>query len=123
MGVGYNAKKVDIFHPIVWQRPSSLVCFFHLLFITLLAMNLVSLGPTGAFAAKSPARQALEQGQEALRSGNIAGARAEFEKAVRHAPNDAEAQSALGWVLAQQGEPDAAVTHLRAAIQSKPGFG
>jgi len=34
-----------------------------------------------------------------------------------------EAQSALGWVLAQQGEPDAAVTHLRAAIQSKPGFG
>jgi len=64
--------------------------------MTLLAMNLVSLGLTGAFAAKSPARQALEQGQEALRSGNIAGARAEFEKAVRLAPNDAEAQSALG---------------------------
>ena len=41
---------------------------------------------------------------------------------MRLAPNDAEAQSALGWVLAQQGETDAAVAHLRAAIKAKPGF-
>ena len=41
---------------------------------------------------------------------------------MRLAPNDAEAQSALGWVLAQQGESDAAVMHLRAAIKAKPGF-
>ena len=41
---------------------------------------------------------------------------------MRLAPNDAAAQSALGWVLAQQGEADAAVAHLRAAIKAKPGF-
>ena len=47
--------------------------------------------------------------REALQSGDLARARTEFEKAVRLAPNDAQAQSALGWVLAQQGDADAAV--------------
>ena len=75
-----------------------------------------------AAPAKSAERLALQHGQEALKGGDIARARVEFEKAVRLAPNDAEAQSALGWVLAQQGEADAAVVHLRAAIKAKPGF-
>ena len=46
----------------------------------------------------------MRRGQEAVKSRDIARARIEFEKAVRLAPNDAEAQSGLSVVLAQQGE-------------------
>ena len=38
-------------------------------------------------------------------------------------PNDAEAQSALGWVLAQQGEAGAALTHLANCDQSQARVG
>src|ERR1700730_16097357 len=85
-------------------------------------MSAGSLAQTGTAPAKAAEKQALHRGQEALKNGDIAGARAEFEKAVRLAPNDAEAQSALGWVLAQQGESDASVGHLRAAIKAKPSL-
>ena len=90
----------------------------------MLAMNAFALGQSAkvAPAAKSAEQVALKRGQEALNHGDIARARTEFEKAVRLAPNDAEAQSALGWVLTAQGEPDAAVAHLRAAIKARPGF-
>ena len=96
--------------------------FVYFLVVVSLAMNVVSLAQTAAAPAKSVEQSALQHGQEALQSGDIARARAEFEKAVHLAPNDAEAQSALGWVLAQQGEADAALAHLRAAIKSKPGL-
>src|SRR5262249_41027090 len=72
--------------------------------------------------AQSAARLALQHGQEALKKGDLPGARADFEKAVKLAPNNAEAQSALGWVLAQQGDRDGAVSHLRSAIKAKPAF-
>ena len=90
--------------------------------MTILAMNAGSLAQTGTAPAKAAEEQALHRGQKALKNGDIAGARAEFEKAARLSPNDAEAQSALGWVLAQQGEPDRALTHLRAAIKVMPGL-
>ena len=78
---------------------------------------------TSSPAAKSAASKLQYHcGQEALQNGDVARARTEFEKAVRLAPNDAEAQSALGWVLAQQGETNAAVTHLQTAIKLKPAF-
>src|ERR1700733_11514717 len=85
-------------------------------------LNAGSLAQTGTAPAKAAEKQALHRGQEALKNGDIAGARAEFEKAERLSPDDAEAQSALGWVLAQQGEPDRALTHLRAAIKLMPGL-
>jgi tetratricopeptide (TPR) repeat protein len=78
---------------------------------------------TATTTSQKPAEQlALRRGQDALRNGNVGRARAEFEKAVRLTPNDAAAQPALGWVLSQQGEADAAVTHLRIAIKLKPGL-
>src|SRR5579862_1174257 len=86
-----------------------------------LAIGVATVAQTGSTSANGE-RQALQRGQKAIQSNDLAGARAEFEKAVRLAPNDAEAQSALGWVLAEQGEADAAVVHLRAAIKAKPGF-
>ena len=95
-----------------------LVCVF--LALTL-AASVISFGQT-AHPTKSAERLAIERGQEAIKNRDTARARAEFEKAVRLAPNDAEAQSALGWVLAQQGELEAAVTHLKAAIKVTPAF-
>jgi tetratricopeptide (TPR) repeat protein len=53
--------------------------------------------------AGTAAKTALGRGQEELRAGDVARARSEFEKAVKLAPRDAEAQSELGWLLAQQG--------------------
>ena len=104
----------------MFPHPFRLVCLF---LAAVIALNLALLGQSTATApAKSPARLALQYGQEALKSGDIARARTEFEKAVRLAPNDAQAQSALGWVLAQQGEVDAAVAHLRKAIKITPQF-
>src|SRR5579864_7472670 len=81
-----------------------------------------SLAQTAPTPAKSAERLALHHGQDELKSGDIARARTDFEKAVRLAPNDPEAQSALGWVLAQQGEADAALIHLQAAIKFKPSL-
>src|SRR3974377_436165 len=74
-------------------------------------------------STSSPPEQAeLQRGNEALKKGDLALARSEFEKAVRLSPKDAAAQSALGWVLVLQGQSDAAIEHLRAAIQAKPSF-
>ena len=98
--------------------------FGTLLLVAIIATNvgLWGQGTPTAPASKSAVRLALQHGQEALKNGDVATARSEFEKAVRLAPNDSEAQSALGWVLAQQGQADAAAAHLRAAIKLKPGF-
>src|SRR3954469_4847615 len=71
---------------------------------------------------KSTEQGALRRGQEALKNGDMRQARKEFEKAVRLAPNDALAQGGLGWVLAQQGDSEAAIPHLRAALKRKPGY-
>ena len=85
-------------------------------FLTLAIINLmiacggISAAQGGA-PTKSGEQSALQRGQAALGNGDIAKARSEFEKAVRLAPSDAAAQAALGWVLAQQGEGDAARVH------------
>ena len=84
--------------------------------LALLVLTAAVLAQT-AQPAKSAERLALQRGQEAVNNRDFSRARTEFAKAVRLAPNDAEAQSALGWVLAQQGELDAAVSHLKAAIK------
>ncbi len=109
----------DVRDHVVFRYPSRLACFF---LAVIVSLNFGAIAQTATAPAKSQSRLALRRGQEALKSGDIVRARTEFEQAVRLAPNDAEAQSALGWVLAQQGETDAAVAHLRAAIKAKPGF-
>src|SRR5438067_142618 len=76
----------------------------------------------GPPSSKSLAQRELQRGQEAVRQGDLPRARTEFEKALHHAPNDPETQAALGWVLAQQGEGDASLAHLRAALKTKPAF-
>ncbi|HKV78869.1 MAG TPA: tetratricopeptide repeat protein, partial [Candidatus Sulfotelmatobacter sp.] len=71
-------------------------------------------------SGKASQQAALQKGQAALRKGDLPEARADLEKAVHLAPNDAAAQSALGWVLALQGENEAAVVHLRTALKIRP---
>src|SRR5579863_414860 len=112
--VGYNARNTSA-ALIVLPKISRFAL------LMLVATLGICVGQTGA-PEKSVERAALQRGQDALKSGDMARARAEFEKAVRLAPNDAEAQSALGWVLAQQGETEGAVSHLKAAVKAKPGF-
>lgn len=70
----------------------------------------------------SAEQTALKRGQEALQKGDAKRARAEFERAVSLAPNDAAARGALGWILSLQGETDAAITHLNAALKARPDF-
>ena len=49
-----------------------------------------------------------ERGVSALRRGDLAGARAAFEKVLRLVPNSAEGHNSLGWVLLAQGQTDEA---------------
>src|SRR5258708_10725152 len=116
--VGYNAGKIKASStPIVYSISRILR---DVLMLTLAASALAM--SQAAPPAKSAAQVALQRGQEAIKNRDLTRARAEFERAVRLAPNDGQAQSALGWVLAQQGELDQAASHLKAAIKSKPGF-
>jgi Tfp pilus assembly protein PilF len=86
----------------------------------MLAISSAVCGQTAA-SEISAEQLALQRGEEALKNRDLSGARVQFDKAVQLAPRDAKAQSALGWVLAQQGELDAAVVHLKAAVRAKPG--
>src|SRR5215469_6722910 len=116
--LGYNRAKKYL--SIVSRTPSSLI--LSILAAALASSFQVSAQTTNAPTSLSAEQLALQRGQGALNQGDVTLARKEFEKAVRLAPNDALAQSALGWVLAQQGEPEAAITHLRAAVKAKPDF-
>ena len=116
-GVGYNRVKVQLFMVFrsLFQLSQSIVLALALLSGETHAQSHTSSGTASQQAA-------LQKGQAALRNGNLSEARAELEKAVRLAPNDAAAQSAFGWVLALQGENDAAVVHLRTALKINPGL-
>ena len=109
-------------HRVVLEYSRKLVSYF---VVAMFVASVEACAQTAAPAAKpnpsrSAERLALARGQEALKRADLAQARTEFEKAVRFAPNDAEAQSDLGWVLAQQGESDAALLHLRTAVKIAP---
>jgi len=80
------------------------------------------LAQKGGPGSPSGEQAALLEGQKALEKGDLASARTEFEKAVRLAPRDATAQSALGWVLAKSGEADEALRHLQTALNIKPSL-
>src|SRR5438270_13721551 len=111
---------------LVHQRISSSIVFlrfFKVVLIVVLLRGAVDVAcAQSSPSAKSSVRSALQRGQEALRKGDLVTARQELEKAVRLAPGDAPAQAMLGWVLAQQGQGEAAVPHLRAALKTNPGY-
>lgn len=78
-----------------------------------------------ALARDAGAREALRgQATIALRRGDTVGARRLFESLVTSEPRDAEAQSALGKFMLEQGELEGAEMHLRAALSianNEPG--
>jgi tetratricopeptide (TPR) repeat protein len=61
-------------------------------------------------------------------TGDIPGAREQFEDVVRHAPPDgldeatAKAHYSLGVLLASMGQPEPAVQHLQAAVRYQPNY-
>src|ERR1700716_1742142 len=68
-----------------------------------------------------PAVDALyTQGVRSLQKGDLAAARAAFEKVVRLAPNASAGHNSLGWVLLKTGNLDEAVAQLRTAVKLKP---
>ena len=57
-----------------------------------------------------------------MQRGDLAGARAAFEKVLRLVPNSPEGHNSLGWVLLAQGQTEEAIVHFRAALRAKPAF-
>src|SRR5260370_24573109 len=72
--------------------------------------------------APSRAAAVYQQGMSALQNGDLASARAAFEKVLRFAPRSPERHNSLGSVLLAQGEIDPAIGHFRAAVKRKPDF-
>src|ERR1700732_4088944 len=62
------------------------------------------------------------RGVNALQRGDLAGARAAFEKVLRLVPSSPEGHNSLGWVLLAQGQTEEAIVHFRAALRAKPAF-
>lgn len=73
----------------------------------------LKLDPTNANAA-------YELGEMHRKAGELDAAAARFESAVSRYPDFAEARIALGRVLAAQGQPERALTHLQKAITLDP---
>src|SRR5258708_5647750 len=71
---------------------------------------------------KSAVDALYQQGIRLLQKGDLAAARAAFEKVVRLAPNAPEGHNSLGWVLMTTGNLDEAVAQLRTAVKLKPDF-
>jgi Tfp pilus assembly protein PilF/peroxiredoxin len=57
-----------------------------------------------------------------LKGGQVAPARAAFERALELEPANAEASNSLGALLAQSGDVPAAIERFRAALQARPDF-
>lgn len=66
---------------------------------------------------------AYRAGQEAFKRGDLAGAKAQFQAAVRADANAYEAHFALGATLQRLGEPAAAISAYRRALDIAPAYG
>lgn len=86
-----------------------------------LLASLASAALAQSTGAKTP-DDALAAGIEAMRSGNVAQARIEFEKAVREKPDSAEANLQLGLLLGQQKNFTQAREAFRNAVELKPDW-
>src|SRR6266849_4964308 len=72
--------------------------------------------------AASRASVTYQHGMSALQKGDLASARADFEKVLRLAPKSPEGHNSLGWVLLAQGEIDSAIVHFQSAAKLNPDF-
>jgi protein O-GlcNAc transferase len=93
--------------------------------ILLIAIALPAISQNAISRKKTdkPAVDALyQQGIRSLQKGDLAAARAAFERVVRLAPNAPEGHNSLGWVLLKTGNLDEAVAQLRTAVKLKPDF-
>src|SRR5260370_33184186 len=92
--------------------------------VILLIANVLPAIAQNAIAQKKmdkPAVDAVYQkGIRSLQKGDLAAARAAFEKVVRLAPNAPEGHNSLGWVLMTTRQLDEAGPPLRARAQVKP---
>src|SRR5207245_4273061 len=93
--------------PTVSHHRSSLAaCLFAALLISIPG----ALGQAQS-SSRSTARLPYQPGQEALRNGDLASARTDFEEAVRPSPGDPQSKAALGWGCGRQGKLVAAFRH------------
>ena len=73
-----------------------------------------SVAPAGAFLDTSRA------GTAAFLTGDLQGARAQFEAALEHKPDDPEALNSIGQILDRQGDLEGAVARFEKAISIAP---
>src|ERR1700687_5731022 len=71
---------------------------------------------------KSAVDTLYHQGLRSLQKGDLAAARAAFEKVVQLAPNAPEGYNSLGWGLMNTGNLDEAIAQLRTAVKLKADF-
>ncbi len=72
--------------------------------------------------AVSPADEAYTRAEKTAADGNLNGAREQLTEALRLDDHHAQAHNLLGFVLGQQGDPAAALTHLQRAVALRPEF-
>lgn len=76
----------------------------------------------GALASAAPAADAIREGRELLRKGDLDAAAERLEEAVEQAPDDAEAHHLLGAVYGRQAGAGSMFTKMRLVSKIKDGF-
>lgn len=103
--------------------PPIAIASFALLCLGLAGANCLGRALAGPqTTAVSSADAALSEGMSQLQRGDLAAARAAFEKAVKLAPGNAAAHNILGWTLLAQSEVEPAIVQFRAALRINPSF-
>src|ERR1700733_12465443 len=80
---------------------------------------------SAAIPAQNSAAQADQiyaQGISALQQGDLAVAKADFERVIAIQPRSADAHNSLGWVLLAQKQVDPAIKQFGAALDLRPDF-
>src|SRR5919108_3906639 len=87
--------------------------------VVLLVATLCSCSLTSAQRQDKPKsarfQTAYQQGLDAIKRSDLPRAQRELEQAIRLEPGNADAHTALGWVLLAGNQLDAAIQHLRKA--------
>lgn len=69
---------------------------------------------------QAAARDVVDEGSRLFQQGDLKGARAAFEKAIRQNPNNAVAHSNLGVLLCKMSQPADGIPHLEKALDLDP---
>src|SRR5437763_4738585 len=84
------------------------------------ALALLSLSLLTQAQTTPPSQAAYIRGLQSIQRGDLPSAKKELQLSVRDNPKNADAQTALGWVLLAGNDIDAAIEHLRAATHLQP---